>query len=215
MPAAFIALIANTCLRSNLASHPSPAALLTAMNHCLYGWVETEHFVSMFIAVIDLPTRRMTFARAGHPRPLLMQADGRISELDADGIMLGVDAEPEFVEQSLQLQPGTECCFTRTACRNAGMPRTRCLKCNGCAGSSWNINNCPDRTSLSRSCRMPPSFSGNRDFRDDLTLVLLDATDDSAPARSSPDDSRSDTRGPLDSKDCSAGSAFSLGPKIG
>ncbi|MBL8850436.1 MAG: CBS domain-containing protein, partial [Planctomycetaceae bacterium] len=96
VPAAFISVIARTCVHARLSMTKSPAALLGAMNDLLHGWVEPEHFISMFVAAIDRRTLRMTYARAGHPLPLLLGTDGRCVELDAGGIMIGVMPEPEY-----------------------------------------------------------------------------------------------------------------------
>ena len=176
VPAAFIALIANTCLRSNLVSHASPAALLSAMNDCLYGWVETEHFVTMFVAAIDLSTRRMTFARAGHPKPLWIHADGRVSELEAEGIMLGVDLQPAFHEQSVQLHRGDKVLLYTdglTECSNSADELFGTQRLSRCLIESQQKPGPALAKSLVAEAR---DFSGNRAFDDDLTLVVIEAS---------------------------------------
>jgi sigma-B regulation protein RsbU (phosphoserine phosphatase) len=160
------------------------------MNESLYGWVETEHFVSMFVAAIDLRTRRMTFARAGHPRPLLLHADGRISELAADGIMLGVDAQPAFEEHSLQLRPGDRLLLFTDGlpeCRNpeeelfgTGRVRRFLLEHRQLSGQAL-VNALVDDAR---------DFAGRGALGDDLTLVLLDATDPGEVAGSEPGEMR-------------------------
>src|SRR5207344_2547149 len=49
VPAAFISVIVKTCVHTRLSETASPAALLGAINEFLYGWVEPEHFISMFV----------------------------------------------------------------------------------------------------------------------------------------------------------------------
>jgi sigma-B regulation protein RsbU (phosphoserine phosphatase) len=177
VPAAFIALIVSTCLHGTIPSEASPAALLSAMNDCLYGWVAAEHFVSMFICAIDTRSRRMTFARAGHPHPLLLRADGELRELKSDGITLGVDERPVYLEQSVQLQPGDRVLFLTVGlpeCRNGahemfGMHRLRRLLAEHQQLSGPEFL----RTVVDEARK----FTENHAFSDDVTLVLLDVTD--------------------------------------
>lgn len=176
VPAAFISVIAKTCIQTQLSSTTSPAALLEAMNEFLYGWVEPEHFISMFVATVNRRTLNMTYARAGHPHPLLHRRDGSFVELDAAGIMLGVLPDPEFPEETLQLQQGdkmllytdglTEC--TDAADELFGLRRVQeFLRAH---------EQTPCRRLVDGLVDEAHRFTGDRGFSDDLTIVLLDAT---------------------------------------
>jgi serine phosphatase RsbU (regulator of sigma subunit) len=48
----------------------------------------------------------ITVSSAGHPRPVLVRADGRVEVLDCGGVALGVVAEPTFTEVVATLDPG-------------------------------------------------------------------------------------------------------------
>ena len=65
-------------------------------------------FVTCFLAFFEPGTRQLTYASAGHPRPLLKGLqDGAVSRLDAAaGRPLGIDPSFEFAEASLQLHRG-------------------------------------------------------------------------------------------------------------
>lgn len=174
VPAAFISVIAKTCVHARLSMTKSPAALLGAMNDLLHGWVEPEHFISMFVAAINRRTLRMTYARAGHPLPLLLGADGRCVELDAGGIMIGVVPEPEYPEQSVQLHPGDRVLFFTD-----GVP-----ECPGSDGQLFGIRRVQEFLVANRhtpcSALVPQliqtirRFSSSGEFADDVTAVLLE-----------------------------------------
>jgi len=176
--AAFISVIAKTCVHTRLSTTASPAALLGAMNEFLYGWVEPEHFISMFVAAIDRRTLRMTYARAGHPLPILLHNEGAVTHLDAGGIMIGVLPNPEYPEQAVQLQPGDKVLFYTdglTECPNAagdlfGVDRVQqfllanqTLEC--------------ERMAVGLVERVRDFSVGGR-FADDLTVVLLEVQRD-------------------------------------
>jgi len=181
VPAAFISVIVKTHMQTRAPTTAAPAALLSSMNELLYGWVEPEHFISMFVAAIDRRTLRMTYARAGHPRPLLVRPDGSIKQLDAGGIMIGVLEHPEFQEQSVQLATGD-----RVLLYTDGLP-----ECPDAAGRLFGIDQIQEflveqrglacDALVSRLVERARVFAAGGQFADDLTAVLFEIR---PPARS-------------------------------
>ncbi len=85
-----------------LARHQhSPKELLVSANETLYENIDRKTFISMIYGIIDSPSQRFTFCRAGHC-PILMVADGEDSPeiLEPAGLGLGLDRGPIF-EKSL------------------------------------------------------------------------------------------------------------------
>jgi PAS domain S-box-containing protein len=71
----------------------APAAVLHALNRALLR-ANTERFTTAVFVRLDLAAApgeiRASIASAGHPRALIVRADGRIEESPARGILLGV-----------------------------------------------------------------------------------------------------------------------------
>ena len=63
-------------------------------------------FISMVYCVIDAETGVMTYARAGHPRPLHLTGQAAPRELPADGPLLGVMSNAVFEPAECQIEPG-------------------------------------------------------------------------------------------------------------
>jgi serine phosphatase RsbU (regulator of sigma subunit) len=63
-------------------------------------------FATALYGSIDTRSLKLTFARGGHPGPILITADGRLESLDADGGLLGIFPGEEFAEASVQLAAG-------------------------------------------------------------------------------------------------------------
>jgi sigma-B regulation protein RsbU (phosphoserine phosphatase) len=63
-------------------------------------------FATCFYAVVNVKTLEMTFARAGHPYPVLIKNSGEFVQLQSQGSLLGVFAESVFQAGSIQLSPG-------------------------------------------------------------------------------------------------------------
>jgi sigma-B regulation protein RsbU (phosphoserine phosphatase) len=56
--------------------------------------------------MIDVDTLDVTLARAGHPSPVLIRADGTIELLQPDGSLLGIFPGEVFENGTVRLAPG-------------------------------------------------------------------------------------------------------------
>ncbi len=63
-------------------------------------------FCTAVYAVIDTASLILTFARAGHPEPVLIRPDGTCQTLPSRGTLLGVFPDETFPPQQQQLNPG-------------------------------------------------------------------------------------------------------------
>ena len=106
------ALLMSVCrsmLRAHAPGQPSPAATLRAMSRVMHADIAEDMFITMLYMVLDLETRRLTVARAGHERPALIRR-GEIRFIDGSGPAIGLmDAEgfsAALTESSEVLEPG-------------------------------------------------------------------------------------------------------------
>ena len=63
-------------------------------------------FATCCYCLLNIDTLKLTFARAGHPYPVLIREGQEPLQLESRGGLLGVFAESEFEEKSIQLQKG-------------------------------------------------------------------------------------------------------------
>ncbi|WCO65487.1 SpoIIE family protein phosphatase [Iamia majanohamensis] len=85
-----------------------PAAVLAATNDAIMDQIDDTRFATAALVTLE-PGRGeadLCVACGGHPRPMLVRADGTIERVDATGTLLGVLPDPEFQEVSLHLGPG-------------------------------------------------------------------------------------------------------------
>jgi len=64
------------------------------------------NFCTAVYGVLDTSTLTLTYARAGHPAPVLVHRDGVFESLEADGCLLGVFDDAEFESREVSLEPG-------------------------------------------------------------------------------------------------------------
>jgi serine phosphatase RsbU (regulator of sigma subunit) len=85
----------------------SPRAVLTSLNRLLLELGEPSMFVSVFFGILEGSTRRLTYTRAGHDRPILLR-QGTAHLLGGTGACLGIleSTDLNLSEEQLALLPG-------------------------------------------------------------------------------------------------------------
>lgn len=90
----------------------SPAEALDKTHQALMEQ-EFSHgsFVTALYGLIDTESLRFTFARAGHPHPILLRPAQPLCFLESPGALLGVDIDETRTDISVQLHPGDRLLF--------------------------------------------------------------------------------------------------------
>jgi len=92
-------------LRAHAANVYAMSEVMAKVNRDLCADTLSSDFATLFYAVIDTRTRRLTYANAGHIPPLLIR-DGQCRCLDTGGGVLGVDPDGQWAHDVLELTGG-------------------------------------------------------------------------------------------------------------
>ena len=84
----------------------SPAVLLTLLNHQLYQSTPPEKYATLFLAVYDAQSRRLTYSNGGHLPPIIIADHHSLRRLDCGGTVVGLFDNLSFEEAVVQLEPG-------------------------------------------------------------------------------------------------------------
>lgn len=91
------------------------STLLAAMNSAVYQTTKGDMAMTCFAAILDLETRIISYANAGHPFPYLYRVgdsgDGEFGSLMLRGNRLGELKESRYQSKSTQLRPGDTLVF--------------------------------------------------------------------------------------------------------
>ena len=68
--------------------------------------LSSGQFCTGVYCVLDSKSMELTYARAGHPEPVLIRADGAVESMSADGPLLGVFPEAQFECRTIHMDPG-------------------------------------------------------------------------------------------------------------
>ncbi|MGB7583013.1 MAG: PP2C family protein-serine/threonine phosphatase, partial [Sedimentisphaerales bacterium] len=84
----------------------SPAEVMKNLNKKMATQkLSGYQFATCCYCLLNTETLEMTFARAGHPYPILLRQGEKPKQLEVRGSLLGVFKEAEYSEDKVQLQP--------------------------------------------------------------------------------------------------------------
>lgn len=106
LPAALYMTVTRTLIRAYMHSNESPARVLEKVNNLLLSDAQNGMFVTAVYAILSLETGQLTYANAGHNRPLLLHSDqGSVDQLPKGGMALGVMEDIHYQDHLLEINP--------------------------------------------------------------------------------------------------------------
>ncbi|OHB83015.1 MAG: hypothetical protein A2Z38_09320 [Planctomycetes bacterium RBG_19FT_COMBO_48_8] len=112
IPAALLTIFLKQALvmRETVDSHYhilSPAEVMKNLNVRLAKQkLSGYQFATCCYCLLDTKTLQLTYARAGHPYPILIRPNEQPQQLEIRGSLLGIFGKSEYTQQTVQLQPG-------------------------------------------------------------------------------------------------------------
>jgi sigma-B regulation protein RsbU (phosphoserine phosphatase) len=112
MPAALLTIFVKQALvmretRENNYHIFSPAEVMKNLNIRMSGQkLSGYQFATCCYCLLNTKTLQLTFARAGHPYPVLIRPGEQPEQLEVRGSLLGVFEQAEYVQRTIQLSPG-------------------------------------------------------------------------------------------------------------
>jgi sigma-B regulation protein RsbU (phosphoserine phosphatase) len=112
MPAALLTMFLKQALVTKVIDATgyrllAPSVTMQKLNDALVAQnLSTATFATALYGNINYRTRRLTFARGGHPDPLLLSRDGELKILEAEGALLGIFPDDVYQQTAVELEPG-------------------------------------------------------------------------------------------------------------
>jgi sigma-B regulation protein RsbU (phosphoserine phosphatase) len=178
--AALYGSLAIGTLREIVTDHTLGAGkMLSVLNRRMFGARLEAKFIALLFGIYDAPARRLTLANGGEPYPLLVR-NGEITEINVAGVPLGLFAESEYEEVTIDLQPGdVVVCASDGILESEDSDREE-FGAERLHALLTGVNG--DETSLSIANRIlaaTDDYSGAESTpHDDRTLILLRVTDE-------------------------------------
>lgn len=128
IPAALFMAVCRTYLRAFSRSIPEPATLLGYLNNEVSRHNESCMFVTLFCAVVHIPTGRVTYANAGHNPPFVRKKGGDVHILEmTEDMPIGFMYGAEYGTRTLTLETGDSLLLYTDGMPEAFNPRQQML----------------------------------------------------------------------------------------
>ena len=99
--------MAKFSFRALARSHFEPSDFLANANEVVVEEIEPGKFITMLYVLVDPASGEVACASAGHPAMRVVTPEGRVTQLDAPGLALGIEPGQAYPTERLRLQPGS------------------------------------------------------------------------------------------------------------
>ena len=107
VPAALLMMVARLLIKSSLQDGKAPAEALESVNNQLCESNDANYFVTVWAAVLEIPTGKTVAVNAGHEHPVLRRAGGDYElVVYRHSVPLGTMSGIPFRQREFQLNPG-------------------------------------------------------------------------------------------------------------
>lgn len=126
VPAAMMMAVARTIFRDLAGRESAPDRIVAAANATLSADDSNGMFVTLVLARYDPENGALDYCNAGHPRPVLVRADGSVSLVgDITGTVVGAVPEAEFSAARIELRSGDRLVYYTDGVTEARAPDGR------------------------------------------------------------------------------------------
>lgn len=154
---------------------PRPMADVAAeLNQRMLEEMETELYLTIALADVNLATGHISVVQAGHPHPCILHADNTVKFVGDGGPPIGLIADLPFESYDVHLKPGDKFLLYSDGFTEASNESDQMLDESGLAEMVIKHRNSSGPEFLSDLVWELTAFTGKRGFTDDLSAVLLE-----------------------------------------
>lgn len=111
-----------------------PADVAAALNRLLLQEIESDTYLTLLLATVDLETGTVEFVQAGHPFPAIHRADGAVEMIGSGGLPVGLIDGACFETARARLAPGDRLLIVSDGVTECADAQGRQLSETGLAG---------------------------------------------------------------------------------
>ena len=174
--AALIMAETRTLIHARTTNFGEVHRIMEELNEFFYAdLTRAELFITMFYCSFHPGNRRLTYASAGHNRPLLWRnSRGACDQLDAEGMILGIKRQIVFEEEATDLEPGDILFLYTDGVTEAMHPDSGELfgedrLCELLAS----LKDLEPDVIIEEVLRQVRTFTGQHSFQDDVSLIVM------------------------------------------
>lgn len=151
-----------------------PSDVATRLNDIVLNQMETEQYLTLILARIELDTRKVTLTQAGHPHPVVQRANRRPQALGDGGMPVGLLPGAQFYDVEVILQPGDRIFIGSDGITECMSPEDQMFEEAGLFRFLQQHTMSRGQAFFNRLIETLGAFTGSGEFADDVSAVLLD-----------------------------------------
>jgi phosphoserine phosphatase RsbU/P len=179
MPAALLTMFMKNALLTKQITTDSyhllpPGETLARLNDSLVAQnLSYATFATAIYGVVDTHSLRVTFARGGHPNPIILRSGGVLERLQTEGSLLGIFAGEAFPELTVQLATGDRMVVFTDGVELAFNDGTTIDSARWC-DELWHRRFLPTEQLLRELSTRLDREADTSALKDDLTMVIVE-----------------------------------------
>ena len=181
MPAALFMTLTRSIIRASTDPAIPPMEAMSRANRLICEDSTSGMFVTLFYALLDPASNRMTYVNAGHNPPLFFQTgkrpgQGALSHLERTGMAMGVDADTPYEQRTLSFNPGDFVVFYTDGITDALNPQGQDFGMQNLEGTVLSEREKPAEQMAQALENELETFIGEAPLFDDSTFVIVRRT---------------------------------------
>jgi len=153
------------------------AGLIARVNMMLYDASTVDRYATLFYALYDPATRRLTYVNAGHCPPILLRANPgrRVERLDKGGTVVGLVPDMAYEQAQADLCPGDLLVIYTDGFSEAMSPKLEEWGEKRLLEAIQSCDGLPSKDAIQHIMQAANAFAAGAPQSDDMTLVILRA----------------------------------------
>ena len=152
----------------------APDEVCRRLNNLLLNEMETDNYLTMLLADVDLASGKAIMAQAGHPSPAVQRADGSVEFVSSYGMPIGLIPDADFNSFAVELAPGDRLLFYSDGITECPMSDTDMLGEDGLRDILQAGAQIRGPSFMKQLMAELSKHSGLAEFPDDLSGVLIE-----------------------------------------
>lgn len=166
--------IAISSGRDGLPVARDPGLVAADLNRLLLEEMETEHYFTIILGVMDVESGRVQMVQAGHPHAIVARAAGEVETLGDGGLPIGLIDGAEYATFEMQLNPGDRLLLASDGFTECTSPSGDMLEEVGLAQWLGDAREADASAALVDLESRLSDFAGTAEFDDDISALVLD-----------------------------------------
>ena len=152
----------------------APDEVCRRLNALLQKDAESDQYLTMVLARVSTRTGEVTMCQAGHPSPLILRTDGGMEFHESFGMPVGLVDDAEYQSSTIRLGHGDRLLVFSDGLTECPDAAGNLLDEDGLIRILGELSGLRGQELLAGLVEPLTSFSGRRDFPDDLSALLVE-----------------------------------------